>query len=92
VAATQGEATVLLDVERGRYHTLNAVGGRVWALLAAGTTVGDIVRTLHAEYALPLDTPADRVERDVMALLAQLRDAGLLDEAAPLGPERPANG
>jgi hypothetical protein len=80
VATTQGESTVLLDVHRGRYHTLNAVGGRVWELLASGTTHAAIVRVLRAEYVIEPEGAEDRVGRDVTQLLGQLRSAGLLVE------------
>jgi hypothetical protein len=81
LAATRDEATVLLDAARGRYHTLNAVGGRVWALLASGTTREALVRALGAEYALPAGVTTEQIDRDVIALLTQLRAAGLLEEA-----------
>jgi Coenzyme PQQ synthesis protein D (PqqD) len=70
--------TVLLDVRRGQYHTLNEVGSRVWDLLRVGTTVGEIVRAIREEYEIPADWPADRVEQDVRALLTQLHSVGLL--------------
>lgn len=32
-ATTEGEETVLLDVERGRYYALNEVGSRIWSMV-----------------------------------------------------------
>lgn len=78
VSTTEGGRTVVLDPLRGRYHTLNEVGGVVWGLLATGTTLEEIVRTIHDEYDLPPDTPDDCVRRDVRALLTALNAAGLL--------------
>ena len=75
VAAAQGGRTVLLDVERGRYYTLDEVGGRIWGLLGEGSTRAAIVDALRREY----DVEASRVEADVASLLAQLRDAGLVE-------------
>ena len=75
VAAAQGGRTVLLDVERGRYYTLDEVGGRIWGLLGEGSTCAAIVDALRREY----DVEASRVEADVASLLAQLRDAGLVE-------------
>ena len=40
-SARHGDTTVLLDVNRGRYYTLNQVGGRIWELLARGSLYGD---------------------------------------------------
>jgi hypothetical protein len=75
VAAGQGGRTVLLDVERGRYHTLDEVGGRIWRLLGEGADVDAIVDALGREY----DVERARLEADVAALLRQLRDAGLVE-------------
>lgn len=73
----QGE-TVLLDTVRGRYHTLNDVGTRVWELLADGTTLDAIVARVRREYDVPRVGGVDPVEQDVRTLLTHLRAAGLL--------------
>jgi hypothetical protein len=78
MSATRGGETVLLDPVRGRYHTLNDVGARVWELLADGTTLDAIVGTIRAEYDVPRVGVVDPVERDVTTLLRHLRAAGLL--------------
>jgi hypothetical protein len=78
MSATRGGETVLLDPLRGRYHTLNDVGARVWELLADGTTLAAIVGTIRAEYDVPRVGGVDPVEQDVMTLLRHLRAAGLL--------------
>jgi hypothetical protein len=78
LSATRGGETVLLDPVRGRYHTLNDVGARVWELLADGTTLEAIVATIRAEYDVPLVSGVDPVEQDVTTLLRHLRAAGLL--------------
>jgi hypothetical protein len=78
MSATRGGETVLLDPVRGRYHTLNEVGARVWELLADGTTLEAIVGTIRSEYDVPLVSGVDPVEQDVTTLLRHLRAAGLL--------------
>jgi hypothetical protein len=78
MSATRGGETVLLDPARGRYHTLNDVGARVWELLADGTTLDAIVGTIRAEYDVPLVAGVDPVDQDVTTLLRHLRAAGLL--------------
>jgi hypothetical protein len=78
LSATRGGETVLLDPVRGRYHTLNDVGARVWELLADGTTLEAIVGTIRAEYDVPRVGGVDPVEQDVTTLLRHLRAAGLL--------------
>ncbi|MGH7646508.1 MAG: PqqD family protein [Gemmatimonadaceae bacterium] len=72
--AVQGDQTVLLDVERGRYYTLNEVGGRIWSLVCAGTPFAEIVDRVCAEY----DVPRERGEQDADTLLRELLGKSLL--------------
>ena len=68
-----GEA-VLLDFASGRYYGLNAVGTRVWTLLAAGQTVDSAIDVVVHEF----DAIEDQVARDVDELVAELLSRGLL--------------
>jgi hypothetical protein len=88
MSTTRDGETVLLDTVRGRYHTLNEVGTRVWELLADGTTLDEIVATIRREYDVPLVGGVDPVEQDVTTLLTHLRAAGLLISAPPTGVRR----
>ncbi len=73
-ATTEGEETVLLDVERGRYFALNEVGSRIWALVCEGVPFGEIVDRVCAEY----DVARERGERDAEVLIRQLLSASLV--------------
>lgn len=73
VSTTDG--TVLLDTDHGRFYGLNPTGSVIWKALAEGHSVEQITRDLTARF----DAPPDRVRADVTALVAQLRDRGLLD-------------
>src|SRR5579862_5882720 len=75
VSVTQGSQAVLLDTRECRYHTLNEVGTRLWQLLSDGPDLRAVVDTICSEY----DAAADRVEKDVIALLNQLRSAGFVN-------------
>lgn len=77
LATRVGEDTVLLDLGRGQYYTLNEVGGRVWALLGEGCTVQDIVCRLAGEY----DAPAEVIAADVSALLESMARSSLVERA-----------
>jgi coenzyme PQQ synthesis protein D (PqqD) len=79
VWARQADATVLLDVERGMYYTLNEVAGRIWELLVANEPVIEILRCLGDEF----DVPAETLEADTAALIGRLLDAGLIERIAP---------
>ena len=78
LAATQGDEVVLCDTARDRYYTLNAVGARVWELLAAPTSLGEVVAVVRREFALPPDVSEDPVVGDVTRLLRALHAARIL--------------
>jgi Coenzyme PQQ synthesis protein D (PqqD) len=70
----EGE-TVLLDLESEHYFSLDEVGARVWALLGEHDgNVEAIVAAMLAEF----DVDEQTLRRDVDALIAQLRSAGLV--------------
>lgn len=77
LATRAGEDTVLLDLRRGQYYTLNHVGARVWALLHDDCSAPDIVARLSTEY----DAPAEVIAADVSALLATMAEASLVERA-----------
>jgi hypothetical protein len=62
------DATVLLDTARGRYYTLNEVGGRIWELMTAGEPLVEILRCLGDEY----EASAESLQDDIGGLLMQL--------------------
>ncbi len=69
-SVVHGDRTILLDLRRERYYSLDEVGTRVWALLGEGADVPGIVARLAEEF----DAPATQIETDVRALLAKLAD------------------
>jgi hypothetical protein len=71
-----GGESVVLDLSSGRYFGLNAVGTRVWQLIQQGEPVNGLIRTLTDEY----DADAGDIERDVLALLEDLKARGLVME------------
>jgi hypothetical protein len=74
--ALEGEA-VLLDLASGTYFGLNEVGARVWSLVDAGRSVGEIRATLLAEFEVEESVLA----ADVEALIADLETRGLVRRA-----------
>ena len=67
-------STVLLDVDSGRSFTLDAIGTRVWNLLAESGSADVVYDTLINEFAV---NPED-LERDLQTLISQLAGHGLL--------------
>ena len=77
LASSIAGETVILGISAGRYYGLDAVGARIWQLIQAPGSVAEIVRTIVGEY----EVDRERCEADVLALLQQLVDAGLVEEA-----------
>ncbi len=75
VSTSLGNEAVILGAEAGQYFGLNEVGARIWELVQKPIQVSAICSALCAEY----EVAPDECERDVLALLSQLRSQGLLD-------------
>ena len=68
-----GEA-VLLDLGSEQYFGLDPVGTRIWALLGAAAALGQVHATLCGEF----DAAPERIGEDLLALVGQLSEAGLV--------------
>lgn len=67
--------TVILNLETGTYHGLNATGGRMLELLDRCDTVGEALDAFASGYG---KQPAD-VEQDIRAFCSRLHERGLID-------------
>ena len=76
VSTALGDETVLLGMGDGVYYGLDAVGTRLWALLATPRRVSQLVGTITEEF----DVTAEQCERDVLALLDELAKRRLVRE------------
>ena len=77
---TLPDGAVLLHTASEVYYGLNAVGARVWELLPpAAFDLDELCARLSAEY--PDADPSD-IRSDVLDLLVELREAGLVTERA----------
>ena len=81
-AELKGEA-VILHLKSGVYYGLNEVGASIWALLQHPQTFVSIRDILLAEYEIDTET----CERDLLAILQDLKAAELIDVAGQLSPE-----
>lgn len=70
----QGEA-VILGLTAQEFYSLDTVGARIWELLQEPTTVPALVAVLLQEY----DVEPARCEGDLLALLQDLADEGLIE-------------
>ena len=71
-AEVDGEL-MAMSIERGTCYGLNAVGTRLWALLAEPRTVDELCAMLVGEY----EVDAGQCRNEVIALLEELRAEGL---------------
>ena len=84
-----GDRTVVLDLGRGEYYSLDGIGTRVWTLVGDRIDVPAIVARLGDEF----DAPIDRITADVEGLLQQLAgEWGVIVPIAPLSPPREPSG
>lgn len=68
-----------IDAQAGYCYSLNEQGGRIWELIDPPAPVHAICARLRAEYAVDEETCL----RDVIDLLEQFRQAGLVEAANP---------
>ena len=78
VSTSLGQETVILGMGDGVYYGLDAVGARVWALLATPRRVSELVRVVVGEF----DVTSEQCERDVLALLDELAERRLVREVS----------
>src|SRR5688572_28086296 len=67
-AADLAGEVMILNLQTGAYYGLRELGARIWELLHAPRSVGDVCSTVAAEY----DVDPDRCARDTVAFLEKL--------------------
>ena len=67
--------SVILDMESGKYHSLDTTGTRVWELLEGKISFNDIVLKLMSEYSVE----GQQCTTDVKEFINQLIDLGLVE-------------
>jgi hypothetical protein len=74
--------TVVLNLETGKYHGLNATAGAMLEVLESASSVSDAAGVLASRYAQPEDV----IERDMCELCSVLLERGLIEVEG--GPAR----
>jgi hypothetical protein len=70
---------ILLDLAKGEYYALNAVGTRMWRALAGGSSPEEIAHALAADYAVEFDVLLE----DCVKLVSELVARGFVRLATP---------
>jgi hypothetical protein len=65
---------VMVDIEKGSYFSLNAVGTRIWELLENPLTVDELCHTLTEEF----EVDDDQCHMEVVEYLAEMRKHDLI--------------
>ena len=81
VHTSLGSEAVILGLGDGVYYGLDAVGARVWSLVATPRRVADIVALVIEEF----DVAAERCEHDVLSLLDELAERRVIREESDGG-------
>jgi hypothetical protein len=78
-----GEEVAILDSQSGTYFGLDAVGSRIWCLMADGMAIDGVVSILLSEYGVD----EQRIRNDLRELIEQLAARSLVkiseDEDSP---------
>ena len=76
MTADMNGATVMLDIESGKYFNLGEIGGRIWEILEQPTSVKDLVSILVQEY----DVTEEQCLEDIVPFLEKMLNRGLVVE------------
>lgn len=74
IATALDQELIVLDVEKGKYLTINAVGADIWRLLVDPISFEALVSTLAERY----DGPHEQISRDALVFLDKLVSRGLV--------------
>lgn len=72
-----GAEAAILNMKNSVYYGLNPVGARIWRLLQKPRSIREIRDAIAGEY----DVGAERLEKDLLGLVKELVDEGLVEMA-----------
>jgi hypothetical protein len=89
VAQRVGDEVIVVNLRTNRMHSLNRTGARFWDLLTAGHDLDRI----HAQLLGEFEVDPAALRADIDAIVASLREAGLVQAGVREGlVRRPAGG
>lgn len=65
---------VMMDLEKGRYFSLNSVGSRIWELIEEPVQINQVVDSLLEEYEIT----RNECEENVLEFLNKLEEAQII--------------
>lgn len=73
------QETVLLNIQTGRYHGIDRIGGRFFELMRSDVPLDKVASRLAGEYKQPID----RIQQDLTAFCEQMSELGLIELEPP---------
>lgn len=74
VSCALGDESVILNLKNSVYYGMNPVGASLWRLVQQQRSVAELRDAVMEEY----EVEAERCERDVLAVLENMRSEGLI--------------
>jgi coenzyme PQQ synthesis protein D (PqqD) len=75
VSSDVGDESVILNMKNGSYYGLDPVGRRVWSMMQTSQRIDELHKAMLEEF----DVEPARCEQDLMELLEQLLEEGLIE-------------
>jgi hypothetical protein len=74
IVADLGESKVMMNIESGKYYSLDGIANRIWGLIAHPCTIANVVVALGQEY----DVDEEQCCTDVLTFLKVMVAGGLV--------------
>ncbi len=79
VSCDLGDESVVLHCVKGIYYGLNPVAATIWREVKQSPTVAELRETILRQY----DVTEEQCSDDLQRILAEMRDAGLIEIRSP---------
>ncbi len=76
--AVNGDGGVLLDLEQGKYFSLNGIGAEIWKKLQEEVSLPELEQHLRTTYS----APPERIRQDLQTFIQRLQALGVIDVSA----------
>jgi hypothetical protein len=85
VSTDLGGEVVVMGLQSEEYFSLEDVGARIWNMIEKPRTVREILDAIVRDYAVE----RERCERDLLAVLREMENEGLVEVVAARPPSSP---
>ncbi|MBN1868030.1 PqqD family protein [Candidatus Sumerlaeota bacterium] len=82
VSTDLGEEVVIMGLQSEEYFSLENVGARIWNMIQEPKTAKEILDAIVRDYAVE----PERCERDLLAVLREMENEGLIEVVAARPP------